>query len=134
MPDNKNFKDDLNDFIGDAKEKAREFTEEAKASASEFTESAKNTFSSQDSKKILAGILAILFGYLGVHKFILGYKKEGFIIASISFIGVILSCVGIGVLLLWVTALTGIIEGVIYLTMSDKKFFKTYQAQKKPWF
>jgi hypothetical protein len=31
----------------------------------------------QENKKVLAGILALLLGYLGVHKFILGYTKEG---------------------------------------------------------
>ena len=30
----------------------------------------------QENKKILAGILAILLGSLGVHKFILGYNQE----------------------------------------------------------
>jgi len=45
---------------------------------------------SQESKsikyksKILAGILAIVFGFLGVHSFYLGYKKVGFITLLIS--------------------------------------------------
>ena len=30
-----------------------------------------------ESKKILAGVLGILLGGLGVHKFVLGYTKEG---------------------------------------------------------
>ena len=35
-------------------------------------------------KKILAGILGILLGGLGIHKFVLGYTKEGIIMLLIS--------------------------------------------------
>ena len=35
--------------------------------------------SSEESKRVIAGILAILIGSLGVHKFVLGYTKEGII-------------------------------------------------------
>ena len=34
-------------------------------------------------KKILAGILGIVLGGLGVHKFILGYNQEGAIMAGL---------------------------------------------------
>lgn len=33
----------------------------------------------QENKKVLAGNLAILLGGLRIHKFILGYTKEGII-------------------------------------------------------
>jgi len=33
--------------------------------------------SQPENKKVVAGILAILIGSLGVHKFVLGYTKEG---------------------------------------------------------
>ncbi len=72
-------------------------------------------------KKIVAGICGILLGGLGVHKFILGYTKEG-IIQIVLF----LLC-GIG-------AIIGLIEGIIYLTKSDEEFVKTYIANKKGWF
>ena len=39
-------------------------------------------------KKIVAGILAILVGSLGIHKFILGYTTQGIIMLLIS----VLSC------------------------------------------
>ncbi|WP_238567166.1 hypothetical protein [Jejuia pallidilutea] len=45
-----------------------------------------------------------------------------------------LSCVGIGVLVVWVTGLIGLVEGIIYLTKSDADFYNTYQVGKKPWF
>ena len=152
MSDEKNLSDDLNDMLGDAKEgakkaadkagefadeakeKAKEFAEDAKETASEFAESAKETFSSGENKKILAGILGILFGGLGVHKFILGYNKEGGILLGATLIGILLSCVGVGLLIVWVPGVVGFIEGIIYLTKSDADFYNTYQAGKKPWF
>ena len=34
---------------------------------------------SQDNKKVLAGVMGILFGSFGIHKFILGYTTTGII-------------------------------------------------------
>ena len=134
MSDDKNLKDDLNDMLGDAKEKANEFAKEAKESASEFAEGAKETFASGDNKKILAGVLGILFGGLGIHKFILGYNKEGGILLGATVVGILLSCIGIGILFVWIPGVVGFIEGIIYLTKSDAEFYNTYQVGKKPWF
>lgn len=147
MSKDKNLGDDLNDmlddakentkeFVEDAKENAREFSNEAKETAREFSEGVKNTFSSGsgDNKKILAGVLAIIFGAFGVHKFILGYNKEGGILLGITLLGIVLSCVGIGIFVVWITSLIGLVEGIIYLTKSDAEFYATYQAGKKPWF
>ena len=75
----------------------------------------------QENKKVLAGVLAILLGGLGVHKFILGYTKEGIIQLILGF-----AC-GIG-------AVIGLIEVIIYLTKSDEEFYNTYQVGKKGWF
>ncbi len=122
MAEENNLKDDL-------KDKAKEFTEEAKESASEFTESVKETFTGSN-KKILAGVLAILLGALGIHKFILGYNKEGIIILVITLILGIATCGIAG----WVMSILGLIEGIIYLTKSDEEFYNTYQVGKKPWF
>lgn len=116
----------------DAKEKAGDFADEAKKTANEFTEGLKDA--GGDNKKILAGILAIVLGSLGIHKFILGYQKEGVILLAITLVGFVLTCVGIGVFLVWITGLIGLIEGVIYLTKSDEEFYNTYQVGKKPWF
>ncbi|MBS1572515.1 MAG: TM2 domain-containing protein [Bacteroidetes bacterium] len=76
----------------------------------------------QENKKVLAGILAIVLGGFGVHKFILGYTKAGIIQIIIT----IVTC-GIGSVL-------GLIEGIIYLTKSDEEFYKTYQQGTKEWF
>lgn len=73
-------------------------------------------------KKIVAGILGILVGSLGVHKFVLGYTTEGIIQIVIS----VFTC-GIG-------GIIGLIEGIIYLTKSDEDFVRTYIQNKKGWF
>ena len=136
MSDDKNLRDDLNDMLDDAKEGAKEFANEAKSTAREFTESAKETFTTNtgENKKVLAGILGIIFGCLGVHKFILGYNKEGIILLSITLVGIVLSCIGVGIFMVWAASIVGLIEGIIYLTKSDAEFYATYQVGKKPWF
>ncbi len=136
MSDEKNLNDDLNDMLDDAKEgakkaadKAGELANEAKEAASDFAESAKEAFTSDDNKKVLAGILAILLGWLGVHKFVLGYQKEGIIMAAVGVIGCFLC--GIPTV---VVSIIGLVEGIMYLTKSDEEFYNTYQAGQKPWF
>ena len=126
--DKQNFGDDLKKgaekAAGGIKETTKEFTYEAK----QFIES------QQSNKKILAGVLAILLGGLGVHKFILGYRKEGFLLLGISLLGYALSCVVIGLFFCWIPGLIALIEGIIYLTKSNEEFYNTYQLNKKPWF
>jgi TM2 domain-containing membrane protein YozV len=82
--------------------------------------------SSEESKRVVAGILAILLGPFGVHKFILGYTTQGIIMLAIT----VVTC-GIGAA---VTSIIGLIEGVVYLTKSDEEFIYTYQTNKKEWF
>jgi len=77
-------------------------------------------------KKLPAGILAILLGSLGIHKFILGYTTPGVIMLLIS----VLSCGTLAV----VPSIIGIIEGIIYLTKSDEEFVRTYIQGQKGWF
>lgn len=87
-------------------------------------------------KKILAGILGIVVGGLGAHKFILGYKNEGIILAVAWAVSLVLSFVTCGLLLplIIIPSLIGLIEGIIYLTKSDEEFVRTYIYNKKPWF
>jgi TM2 domain-containing membrane protein YozV len=76
--------------------------------------------------KIVAGICGIILGALGIHKFILGYTKEGIIMLLVSVLtcGIISPIMGI----------IGLIEGIIYLTKSDEDFVATYVTGKKGWF
>lgn len=126
-------KDAAKNAAEDAKEAASDFASEAKKTANEFSEGVKDTLN-QDNKKILAGVLAIVLGSLGVHKFILGYQKEGFILLGITLLSYMLVCLVIGAFLVWIPPLIGLIEGIIYLTKSDEEFYNTYQVGKKPWF
>jgi TM2 domain-containing membrane protein YozV len=117
---------------GEAKEQAGDFKEEAKKTASEFTEGLKDA--GGENKKILAGILAIILGGFGIHKFILGYQKEGIILLVLSVIGIATTCIIIGSFVLMATWAIGVIEGIIYLTKTDAEFYNTYQVGKRPWF
>ncbi len=88
-------------------------------------------------KKVAAGVLAILLGALGIHKFYLGYNQEGVILLLITLIGIpILTFVtcGMGVGLYFVVGILPLVEGIIYLSMSDKQFDDTYVKNRKPWF
>lgn len=77
-------------------------------------------------KKIAAGICGILIGALGIHKFILGYKKEGLIMLLVS----VLSCGMVAPIM----GIIGLIEGILYLTKSDEDFSRIYFQNKKGWF
>ncbi|MEY3019610.1 MAG: hypothetical protein RLZZ272_594 [Actinomycetota bacterium] len=76
----------------------------------------------EESKRIVAGILAIVVGGLGIHRFILGDTSGGIIRIVITFV----TC-GAG-------SLIGLIEGIIYLTKSDDEFVQLYQVERKAWF
>ncbi|WP_224484005.1 TM2 domain-containing protein [Robertkochia aurantiaca] len=117
-------------FGDKAKDFANEAEEEFKRTAKEFSDGAKEALGREDNKKLLAGILAILLGGFGVHKFILGYNKEGFIMLGVTLILGAITCGAAG----WLVWVVGLIEGVIYLTKSDLEFYQTYQAGNKPWF
>jgi TM2 domain-containing membrane protein YozV len=81
-------------------------------------------------KKIVAGILGILLGGLGIHKFYLGYTTAGIIMLVVS-LGVGFFTCGTGYGLM---GLVGLIEGIIYLTKTDADFVATYVTSKKEWF
>ncbi len=118
----------------EARNAGKEFKEEAKKTAEEFKEGFREATAGGENKKILAGILAILLGGFGIHKFILGYQKEGVILLVLTVIGILTSCILIGSFILMVTWLIGLIEGIIYLTKTDAEFYNTYQVGRKPWF
>lgn len=75
-----------------------------------------------------AGILAILLGAFGIHKFYLGYTVEGLIL-------LVFGIVGLTTHIAYLTAfLVGLIEGVLYLRIDNHKFLQTYVTNKKGWF
>lgn len=79
---------------------------------------------------VAAGLLAIFFGGLGIHKFYLGYNTQGFIMLAISILGGLFSF-GLASGIVWLIA---IIEGIIYFTKSQSEFEQIYVFQKREWF
>lgn len=77
-------------------------------------------------KKIPAALLGIFLGYLGIHKFYLGYQNEGLIMLLVTVLSA--GCAG------FVIGIIGTIEGIIYLTKSDEDFVATYIHGQKGWF
>ena len=77
-------------------------------------------------KKIAAGICGILLGALGIHKFILGYTKEGIIMLLVTIV-----TFGFGG---FIMGIIGLIEGIVYLTKTDEEFVRIYVQNKKGWF
>lgn len=71
--------------------------------------------------RVTVGVLAILLGGLGIHKFMLGMPGPGIIMIILS------CCAGVG-------GIIGLIEGIIYLTKTDEQFYQEYVVEKKQWF
>ena len=69
---------------------------------------------SSQKSKIVAGVLGICLGGIGIHKFYLGQGALGVVY--------ILFC--------WtfIPAIIGFIEGIIYLTMEEDKFNEKYNS------
>ena len=85
---------------------------------------------SHPTKQLLAGYCGIILGAFGVHKFILGYAPQGFIMLVISVGGGSLRYGGAFLIML----LVGLIEGMIYLNKSPEEFVNTYFVNKQGWF
>jgi len=87
------------------------------------------------SKKLIAGLCALLVGAFGVHKFVLGLTLPGVVMLVVTLISVAgggVCCFPVaGSLVMWVV---GLVEGIIYLTKSDEEFYQTYMVRKKEWF
>lgn len=78
--------------------------------------------SAGEKSKVVAGILGILLGGFGAHRFYLGDMTGGIIRLVVSAI----TCGAGGII--------GLIEGIIYITKSDEDFKKIYVEGKKGWF
>lgn len=81
-------------------------------SSTAYQSQSQYTTSYSDKNKIAAGVLAILLGGLGVHKFYLGQ-------------------IGLGILYFlfcWtsIPSIIGLIEGILYLTSTDEQFQAKY--------
>ena len=87
------------------------------------------------SRKIAAGICAIMLGGFGVHKFILGLNTSGIIMLVLTLFGIVAgACFIIPILAPMVMGVIGLVEGIIYLSKSDQDFYRDYAVLKKEWF
>ena len=77
-------------------------------------------------KKVVAGILAILLGWLGIHKFYLGFIGTGITMLLITVLSL-----GILSYVMWII---GFIEGLLYLLKSDRDFYRDYEVRRRNWF
>ena len=90
-----------------------------------------NLSDSEVSSKILAaGLLGIFLGYLGIHKFVLGYTTLAVIMLVLSLAGGVVTCGGAT----FVIGVIGLIEGIIYLTKTNEEFKNEYLDSQKEWF
>jgi len=94
-------------------------------------EAAKST--SGGKNKVVAGILAILLGGIGIHKFYLGYIGAGLVFLLVNTIGWAITWLTLFIPN-YVLLVIAFIEGIIYLTKSDEDFHKTYVEGRKAWF
>ena len=62
--------------------------------------------------RITAGILAILLGDFGIHKFYLGKIGQGIVYLIFCWTGI--------------PAIIGLVEGILYLLMKDEEFVQKY--------
>lgn len=77
------------------------------------TSSAHRSYTSSSGKsKMVAGLLGILLGSIGVHHFYLGKMGRGILYLVFSWTGI--------------PAIIGLIEGIMILTMSDSAFENKY--------
>ena len=65
--------------------------------------------------RVLAGLLALLLGTFGVHKFYLGRIGQGIVYVIFFWT--------------WIPALLGICEGIYYLTMNEDAFCRKYGSK-----
>ncbi|SDB59823.1 TM2 domain-containing membrane protein YozV [Flavobacteriaceae bacterium MAR_2010_188] len=119
------------DILNDSTRREDKFREETTPSEEKNAQNHYGTpQKAVQNKRILAAVLAIVLGAFGIHKFILGYTKEGIILLVITLVLGALTCGVAG----WAMSVVGIIEGIMYLTKSDDEFYRIYQVGHKPWF
>ena len=109
---------------GASPKQAQSSAQIAQGEQAEASRAASKSHASKD--KTAAGILAIFLGFFGVHKFYLGYTKEGAIMLLITIFSM-----GIAFPIVWAIA---IIEGITYLRKTSEEFDSIYVQGHKGWF
>jgi TM2 domain-containing membrane protein YozV len=68
----------------------------------------------------LAGVLGIICGSLGVHRFYLGYTAIGVVQLGLWIVGFLTAAIGIGVFLILAAGIWGFVDGVMILNGTIK--------------
>lgn len=71
--------------------------------------------------KVVAGLLGIFLGTFGVHNFYLGYTGKAVTQLVLALVGILFSCVGIGIVLIIGIEIWGLVEGILILTGNISK-------------
>ena len=74
--------------------------------------------------RVVAGVLGIVLGTLGVHKFYLGYVGTGIVHVVLTVL----------IITAPISSIVGLIEGIRYLMKTDEDFHNTYVENRKSWF
>jgi TM2 domain-containing membrane protein YozV len=76
--------------------------------------------------KIVAGVLALILGTLGIHWFYLNQTSKGVTYLVVTIIGWIFSIIIIGLIPVFIIGVLSLIDGIKLLTMDDNTFNVTY--------
>ena len=82
-----------------------------------------------EKNKMIAFLLALFLGTIGIHKFYLGYKNPGIIMLLCGTIGWLLFAIPPLVM-----AIIALIEAIMYISKSDDEFQRVYVDNEKGWF
>lgn len=73
------------------------------------------TVNANAKSKIAAGLLGIFLGSFGIHNFYLGYTSKAVTQLVLTIVGMVLSCIFIGVFFVMATSVWGLVEGIMIL-------------------
>ena len=76
--------------------------------------------------KIVAGVLALLLGGIGVHAFYLGENGKGITYLLLTIFGLLTSVIFIGLIPCFIVGVLCLIDGIKLLTMDDEEFNTKY--------
>ena len=79
--------------------------------------------------RLVAALLALFLGTIGIHKFYLGYNKAGLVMLLVSILGAILLLVPTMIM-----AVIAFVEAITYLMTPDDEWHQRYIVDERPWF
>lgn len=82
-----------------------------------------------NKKKIIAGLLALFLGNIGVHWFYLNENKKGLMYLITTVCGWIGLIVLIGIIPIVIIAVMALIDAIKFLAMDEKKFNERYNEK-----